>query len=550
MSKRKKGKVKEKQETTSKQQLPPQRTIIEKIIIILLALIAYLFIFGYVTLYPLLFASLVAALFLSLFVGNQKEAIYSSLSVGFLGALLSILFFTTEKYITHVNNMPAYVNRDTIGSLYTEYLFYLVQSNPLNSNYLNSPDRLIMVFLSLFLTTAFTCIAFYVLESVKNKDLTRLIIAYSVIFLVSLNFIFTAALTSDPFVNQISSEPPDYAYRYDGLIYLKTYYNMLKGTGYYKAYVSACSKDFRLKDVGAVKNGKFVTYVISPILFRQPYVFYFLKLIAPVNAKNFFFFSLLLCVFILFLSFNSFFPYLSFKALFIPLFSFPIFFMHSIWHNILFPDWWASLMVIISFLFLLKKNYYLAGVFAFLAAIFREVLVIWLLIMFVFAVVFYLRDREYKRVLIIFVALLLLFAITYSFHLSNARNYIGVEKNQDISSLAETWKSNVFRGLEHGFLTPTSYMMFPYGFFSFPPFLFLFLGAAGLFFGLKSDLFIRAIGSSYILFWTAYYLVLGVNSSYWGQHIMPFATIATAVFLLALPGWISRPRKKALKSKR
>ncbi len=195
-------------------------------------------------------------------------------------------------------------------------------------------------------------------------------------------------------------------------------------------------------------------------------------------------------------------------------------------------------MIVISFLFLFKKNYLFSGLFAFFAAIFREMLIFALLIFSLISFLLYLKNRKKKQTLVIFSLFLLLFLLIYPLHYIKASQYIAKNNlNQILFSIISNWN---IEKLIKGFLAPTCYMMFPYGFFKFPPFLFMLFAMLGFYSLLKNDLLIGAASFFYILFWTIFFLTVGASSSYWGQYVMPLAILGTALLLGSLDNYCRR----------
>jgi hypothetical protein len=80
-------------------------------------------------------------------------------------------------------------------------------------------------------------------------------------------------------------------------------------------------------------------------------------------------------------------------------------------------------------------------------------------------------------------------------------------------------------------LKATSYLMLPYGFYAIPGFLFLPLGAAGLWSSTEPGSVERFALTAYTLSWLLISVLVGATSSYWGMDIMPLAVLGTALLL-------------------
>lgn len=88
--------------------------------------------------------------------------------------------------------------------------------------------------------------------------------------------------------------------------------------------------------------------------------------------------------------------------------------------------------------------------------------------------------------------------------------------------------------LVYKLVQPTSFMMFPYGYFVLPGLVLWLVGPLGLWVVSRHDRPTRHALVLWSVYWIAFYLILGVSSSYWGQHTLPVSLMGLGLLLCTL----------------
>lgn len=546
----------------------------------LLGSIAYFLLFGYVMLYPLVTVPVLVGGLVGLCLSDAMVAALVGMGSALAGGVIGTQVYAVNEYARLVQTAPAYANPDVLGYLYQSNLLALVQANPINAQ--EGPGLAIVV--GVALTGAVAAGAAYLVHvvepgmgtggagpararksgavarrgapnapgAVEPRDIATMVGTYVIVAVLSVALFVTAYQAGTRFVSAID-KPAQYGfYAYDGIIYMNAYYKMLEGLPYYNALVHAGGGDSRLRQENDVRQGKFYGWVWSPAFIREPAAFYLWKLVAPKDATGVFKFSLAMCAGVFFLLAWGAFPWLGARAAFVPMAVYPYLLVSTIWHNIFFPDWWAALMVLLSVAMLLRRRWITAAVFALAAAVFREVLAPWLAIIAGGYALFWFSARRARRAggagggaegakdaqdageaearpwLIrtgVAVAFLVAFALQYWLHLRAGAKVVAV----NFGNPATRFFGLVGESIARKFLQPTSYMMFPYGSFQIGGWVVLVLAIGGALLVLARHWRVQALVVGYLVFWTAWYMVFGVSSSYWGQHVMPVAVAGAAM---------------------
>lgn len=310
---------------------------------------------------------------------------------------------------------------------------------------------------------------------------------------------------------------------------MNVYFNVLAGKPYYEGFVDAAAGDSRLIALKAVRDGKLHAWAYSPAFIRMPWTFYIWRALAPTGGL--YYVSLLACVLALFGVFWALYPVLTYRAALVPPLLFPLFLTHASWTNIYLPDWWAGLAILFSVLFQVRRRYALAGVFAFLAAIFRDFALIWLVLLLANALWLYFRGRksQWKRRAVAYALMIAAFFTLYFIHLRAGIPYVAEQPGAP--GIAGRLRDSAVLGFDQRFLAPASYLMFPYGESVVRRALLVFAQVPGWWLVLRRDPPALVPVLALVLFWIAFTLTIGAPSSYWGQMYMPLAVVGSASLL-------------------
>lgn len=411
--------------------------------------------------------------------------------VGLVGGILGTVLLNTQSYVRYVETMPQNTSVDIVPRLLQSTVFKLVLANPVNQF-----EIPVFIFLATLLTG---CFAFSVtlirrLPDPRFEGYVPAVIV-SILCLVMLS---TAMRATPDFRGEMATEPADLYYNHDTVIYKKTYY-LMADQGFYESYLEAAANDSRVSAEGSVRDGKFYSYILSPLYFRTPTIFYFWRLFTFGNAVGIFYWGLLASVGLLVLSYSAGRELIGQKALLLTAVLVPYLLMGNIWLNLFFPDWWAALALTAGIFFWLRKSFWPSAA-AFLAAgAFREITVGFLFLFLLFALL------SEKKARVSFGVAVGVFLAVYPFHYLKAAQFI-----VNSAGSVETITSRL--SMTH-FMPTSSYLNFPYGFFIWPSYIMMALAVLVWAWRRRFDMLILTL--------LAFPYFAYASSSYWGQHLMP-----------------------------
>lgn len=418
--------------------------------------------------------------------------------IGFLGSLIAVTALMPADFVSYAQRMPANVNVDITSSLY-KTLYALTLSNQANN--FGGPA---FILLTTALTAGFSLGLGFVARNYRQY------VSWALVGLTCLILVTTVFQATGEFRQAISGEPPNLGYAYDGVIYLKTFYRMAD-KDFYVGYVEAAANDSRVNKEKAVRNGKFYGYVGSPFYFRTPIVFYFWRIFAFGSAVGILYLGIISALGVIVLSYLAGKRLVGESGVFMSVALVPYLIVGLIWYNLFFPDWWAALALTAGIFFWIREQYRPAAALFLVAAAFREVV-------FVFLLVFLVSAFVYKKAARLpFGAAAVLFLLVYPVHFFYAKRFIALQ-GQEVSGI-------VSRLLPKNLIPASSYQMFPYGYFLWPAFLLVAVAAIAWALKRRYDLFALCVMA------VPYFAY--ASSSYWGQHLLPVIVFsAFMVFLL------------------
>jgi hypothetical protein len=326
----------------------------------------------------------------------------------------------------------------------------------------------------------------------------------------------------------VESAPLSRGYASDELVNLKTFYLMRGGTGFYPSYIEAHAGDRR--QLYPVSNGKFVRG--SSALFRQPTMFYLWQLVARGGTfDNVIHLALLCCAAVFLGAYWALSGAVGYRALFVGPVLYPGMVMLAAVFNPLLPEFWAMLLLFASFFLLVRGKFVAAGILGLTAVLFRETFGAWLLALVLASLVFSVADRRYLKRAALFAGLLGVGVVAYLVHVAAGSSYVIGSTG---SYLANYLLTSASQPLDIKLLSPASYLMFSYGFFTFPTAWLIPFGIAGLWVGLRRAPMARVASVLYVALFVAYFLVIGASGQYWGQAVMPLVLVGCTLFLASI----------------
>jgi hypothetical protein len=501
------------------------------------ATIAFLFMFGYSTVYPLVITPLVIGVLVVTMSRNRQEALAVGAAAGFFGAVSCLIVFRQAAYVNRLASIPPYMLRDLAGVSIADFVRPLLESNPVNTTFAG-PNGYLLPLIGGVLVAGVVLALF---EIAKWTHKARLVRSASTIFalgLVVLSFTVTTWTCTSVYRRMIATRPPAGKYASDMIVYMETYNRMLTGEDFYRANIGALMGDKRLGPT--IVKGKTRSWgVVFP--WREPGLFYLWKAIAPKGPPQLFAWAVALAAGALIVAYLAALPWVGKSALLLPILLYPGLLYQVAWFNMLHPDWWAAMFMLGSMALVMNKRFVAAGVAGLAAALCREVLAIWLVILIAVAFWRGLRSPKWRTTLVVLVVLLAIFAVAYLAHLQATQPYL----DPAVVKLVQADRSKqildlVRRPMTDKLLAPTSYLMTPYGAPELPAWIFLPLGAAGLWLALRRDRAVAVAASGYLVVWFLIYVTLGATATYWGQEVTLVMVLGTGLLGLELakaPPW-------------
>lgn len=327
------------------------------------------------------------------------------------------------------------------------------------------------------------------------------------------------------------------SFKYDAAIYRQAHILMVEqDLEFYEAFITAASQDARLIEEGAVQDGTFVSWATSPNFIRMPYLFWVWQSARAVGLTVYQL-AMVAAAVLLVAAYWAFLPTFGRAAVIMPALLYPWFIAHATWVNLFFPDYWASMFALAAMLLVLRERWLAAGVAALAAALCREVAAIWIAFL-IFGAVVALFDRADKRALrdlLFYLGCAAVFWLSVYLHHGPASALIATTVTAiPVSEMLETSAARSFR---EKFVAPGGHVMYPYGFFLFPPAGLVILAPLGFWFSLRQGpRRILATVLAACVFWLGFTLTIGAPSSYWGQQYTALAVLgSTALFV-----WLAR----------
>lgn len=299
------------------------------------------------------------------------------------------------------------------------------------------------------------------------------------------------------------AEPIAGTYRSDELIFLKTFYLVKSGQGYYQSFAQGVAGD-----TGGI------VLTSDTFQWRLPTIFYLWKFTAIDGYfifVNFWFLTLvsLICIYLILKKFiGSRFAFLG-PILVIPYFLDTLFYKTSL----LFTEWWAWFFLIFGLAFFLYQKKKAAFIFLLLAGVTRELMIIPLVLFFAYSL-FLKKDRKF------FLAIILLTILFFGFHAFNVNRQENI-----IPASGRSLFGRLHSFDKQSFLTMISFSMRKYPLVNFKShYLIVLLAGVSLAVNLarkqtREVLYIFIAGFSFLLLLP--FVTTSAYNDYWGALFMP-----------------------------
>jgi hypothetical protein len=484
------------------------------------AFLAFVVLYGWTAGLPLLVAPLLTGVFVALCLQAPAASALVAGSAGLLAAALSAVVYAMPAFYERAVAAPANTNTDIPNTLYV-LAGTLMAGNPLNTLPQPTGAFLLLLFGSVGTGAAAWGCATIVRSYQGDPVRLRRLIAAGLVAVQVFSYGYTAVTASSQMMAAVDQEPVEGTYRFDALIYLKAYYNMLHGQDYYTALVSAAAGDGRVMEEKGIRDGKsYGGWLSGPAVIRRPTIFYVWKYLAPGGGSGIIYLGIVLGMVGLAVTWWGVSPYLSYRAAFVPILVAPyVLFMTLSW-NVLFPDFWAALLVACALALIMRRLWWAGALTFVVAAAVRESIGPALAVLAASLVVVWLRSgrgMEWLRRATYFAGGTALWLAFERVHDSLGAPFMAVPPVSSVDLLLALMKTRTF---SEKVIRPTQYLVFPYGFYSVPGLGMFLLAPLGFWAMLASRKDVRLAVVAYMVFWTAFLFVVGASSSYWGQIVM------------------------------
>lgn len=508
--------------------LPVADWLPETIVAAISAAITVYMLLGYCAWMSVLVAPVLAGLITGLIVSRVVFSAGAGALGGLVGGLVANHDYSVETLQPLIENMPRYANLDVVGTqLYKLFLVPLLQGGAV----ISGPGGGAAVALALFLTPVVAAGTSWAVRTLPAEARTKDVLGWFVVVALGAVLIGTSWQYAGTFRGKLGERLTRGGFAFDGYVYRDAYEYMLEGNGYYASLLKAGADDKRLIEGNVVHDGKFHGFISSPVLAREPLTFYFWRVFAPTGSQGVLLLALLACAGTLAVVHWGLKQTSLAASLLAPVLLYPMFMLQSAWANIFMPDFWAGLAMLVSLSLLIRKQLIGAIAVALIAALFRETLVFWLGALLVYSALRVKSSPGGRRDLIVAASSTVVFAALYALHFYQAGQIIAEQVNTGAGGFIARLQASAATPVEVRFLSPLSYMMWPYGFFRFPG---AWVAAAGVVgwamtFGRQHAL--RWVIVAYAAFWMLYYATVGAASGYWGQQVLPFYLVGLALLL-------------------
>jgi hypothetical protein len=507
--------------------------------ICLLATVSLLLILGY-TWGPvsLLVAPVFAAALTALCIKDRVAAGIVAFVAGLAGTALAAHLFALAPYVTTVTYLTGPAIENAQDFAYVNVLFNVIRHSGPNAASAALGSTVTAALLVAALTGG---LALGLCRLLESRPSAAPVVAWLAVGMLTASFVYTGAMTSRFLVGSLDRPPAAGSYRYDGDIYFSTLTHMGGGNGYYAAVVKAVAEDSRSQGRW-VRDGRIVG-LPSALGIREPYLFYFWRLILFGDGRAVLWAALLLAAAGLPAVFVAARPYLRYRALFVAALLAPFLLLGVTWDNLFMPDLWAGLFLLFGVAALLMKRHTAAGLLMFAAALAREVILVWLVVMAAVALARWALRREegatVRKMAVLYSALALGFLPFFGAHLVLASKVMGLtgqeQRTQALGLVSHALAQPVLTKLAG----PLSYLTLPYRLLGATPIWVPLAAIAGFWFVLRKAPEVRPYAVAFPVFWLLYYAAIGASSGYWGQQTMPVFLLGAGMAIAGLDGIVA-----------
>jgi hypothetical protein len=486
------------------------------------AFIAFGVLFGWTAGAPLVMAPLLTGVFVGVCLTSPLASALVAGAAGLLSALASAAVYAMPGFYDLAIASPPNTNNDIPMVLY-QIVGNLMVRNPLNS--LPQPVGVVLLLLFGSLGTGAVAWGCATMLHSRAEDPARLRrrVAAGLVAVLCLSYAHTAVSASEDMMAYAAREPAAGSYAFDATVYLKTYYNMLRGDDYYAALVSAAAGDTRVMADAktGIRDGKsYGGWLWGPAAMRRPTIFYAWRYLAPGGGAGIIYLAVVLGAITLAVVWWGLTPYLSYRAAFVPILVMPYVLFMTLSMNPLFPDFWAALLASCALALIMRRRWIAAAATFLAAAAIRETLGPALAVISAALLIVWLRNgrgREWLGRAAFFAGGTALWLGFERFHEALGARFMAVPYPSALQVLLSTMQTRTF---DMKVVGATQYLVFPYGFYKVPGLATFLLAPLGFWALLASRKDVRLVVVGYTLFWIAFVFIVGATSSYWGQVIM------------------------------
>jgi hypothetical protein len=487
--------------------------------------LSYLLLAGWDSMLPVVLVPLIVGASIGLCSKSSLEALAAGGFAGVAGPVAASALYAQAFLQKALSGMPRWANQDVPSSFYQDMVFPLLSRNPF-LGVGSAAGGVAAAVVAAVLLVPLSAWLVRMLDRTRTPKVARLTAAWAIVGILSISLFYTAYEANAAWMSRLDAEPAVGSYAYDGIMNLKVYYLMQGGMGFYEAYTAGHAGDSRYAPL--VKDGRFITGSAAGM--RQPAMFYLWKVVAPGRRGNLIAVAAFVAAALVLLgSFWALWPVAGYRALFVVPALFPALVMHSANVNPLFPEWWAGVLLLLSFFALARGHRLSAGALGLAAMVFRETTGVWLVALILVSVVLAFRDKERWKAAGVYAGLLAVGLLAFYLHVRSGSAYVTTPVTGSIigSILAP-------RELTRGLLAPMAYLMVPYGFLRLSTLWLIPVGMVGLWVGLARRRTARIAVTLYCGLFLTYFATVGASSQYWGQLVTLQLLIGAALLVVSL----------------
>lgn len=332
------------------------------------------------------------------------------------------------------------------------------------------------------------------------------IVTKLVLVFFSFIVIFAAFRDSHEIRNKVSAEPENLSYTFDGLSFLKTFYQMEKGKSFYEANYIGIANDGRQGPLPIFISG-----------WRLSTIFFIWRIFAS-NGVHIWLLFIFVSLMALWAAYDvAAFGTTMFSPFLAAIFLLPYFYFAAVSYQFLLVEWWAAAFFLISAPFLIRRHYFIASIFILLAALTREMYVIPIILGLTLSVL-----HKKRKNFIYFSMTLTIFLLFYLMHYWQASKILFTKTGMHLQFLGQDLGRGGFDFLRRTLAYGTQYFFTTKFGIQASLIILVITVISGIFLLLRNKIFdMQFLFGSLFLFILTFFLFGKPDNDYWGILYVP-----------------------------